>query len=81
MSIEYWIPKATDTYSEYVIHFFHFHGKNKNAPRCYVYRYIACHVCKGDNIFPAIKTKILNKIYINLRLRMLNNFGEFCSKL
>ena len=38
-----WVPKATDTHSEYVI-LFAFHSNNgfANAAQCYAYMYIAC---------------------------------------
>jgi len=46
MRITCWIPKATDTHSEYVTYSLFFHCNNgcKNAPHCNVYTYIACLV-------------------------------------
>jgi len=40
MHISFWTTKATDTHSDLV----HFHGNNDyaNAPKCFVYTYIAC---------------------------------------
>jgi hypothetical protein len=41
----FWIIKATDTHSKYVIlTVFSGNGGYANAPECYVYKYIACLV-------------------------------------
>jgi len=53
MRLACWMPKATDTHSEYVI--LSSHGKNgcTDTPQCYVHRYISClvklysHLCLG----------------------------------
>ena len=44
MRFAWWITKATDTYSEYVILILHGNSGYANAPHCYVYTYIACLV-------------------------------------
>ena len=46
MRIERWVPKATGTYSEYVIIIVFLSGNNgkANARQKYVCAYIACHV-------------------------------------
>jgi len=37
-----WIPKATDTHSEYeILTVLHSNNSRANAPQCYVYTYIA----------------------------------------
>jgi len=40
----FWITKATDLHSEYVILFFHGNNIYANAPECNVYTYTACPV-------------------------------------
>jgi hypothetical protein len=41
----WWLTKATGTHSEYVILIaFHDTSGYANAPKCYVYTYIACHI-------------------------------------
>jgi hypothetical protein len=40
----FWITKATEVHSEYVILFFHGNNSYANAPECNVYTYIACPV-------------------------------------
>ena len=39
--IAYWMPKATNTNSEYVIFIFRCNNGYKNAPQCAVYTHIA----------------------------------------
>lgn len=45
MHIAWWMTKATDTHSEYLI-FIALHGYNDfaDAPKYYVYMYVACFV-------------------------------------
>jgi len=42
MRIARWIPKATNTHSEYVMFLFHYNNGYINAPQCYMYS-----VCQG----------------------------------
>jgi hypothetical protein len=40
MRIACWLPKAANTYSQYVILLFHCNNGCTNAPQCYIYTYI-----------------------------------------
>jgi len=47
-----WIPKATDTHSEYVIHLsFPLQNTYTSEPQCWVYTYLASLLCDKDKYF------------------------------
>jgi hypothetical protein len=54
-----WITKATDTHSEYVILIaFTLQQWYANAPQCYVYTYIVCHVVTDTQcVYCAVRTE------------------------
>ena len=51
MSVAGWIPKATNTYSEYSILIFNCNSGCTNAPQCYVIRTLAVLlIMKGSEL-------------------------------
>jgi len=51
--ISRWVPKSTDTHTEYIIFLLvSCYNGCRNAPECYVYKYIACLVVMIQVVLP-----------------------------